>query len=123
MIGYVTIGTNDLERAARFYDAVLAPLGGARTFDSDNRMQFYGRPDMPTMLAVSKPYDEQPATVGNGSMFGLPAASKEQVDQAYAAAMGAGGTCDGPPGQRLPTFYGAYFRDLDGNKICVFKMD
>lgn len=122
MIGYATIGTNDLEKATKFYDAVLAPLGGKRTFANGDRMQFYGSSATPGMIAVSKPYDEQPATVGNGSMFGLPAASKEQVDEAYAAAMAAGGVCDGPPGQRLPTFYGAYFRDPDGNKVCVFKM-
>ncbi|MBJ7411915.1 MAG: VOC family protein [Phenylobacterium sp.] len=122
MIGYATIGTNDLEKATKFYDAVLAPLGGKRTFANGDRMQFYGSSATPGMIAVSKPYDEKPATVGNGSMFGLPAASKEQVDEAYAAAMAAGGVCDGPPGQRLPTFYGAYFRDPDGNKVCVFKM-
>jgi len=122
MIGYATIGTNDLERASKFYDAVLAPLGGRRTFANGDRMQFYGSKDTPGMIAVSKPYDEQPATAGNGSMFGLPAATKEQVDAAHAAAIAAGATCDGPPGQRMPTFYGAYFRDLDGNKVCVFNM-
>jgi catechol 2,3-dioxygenase-like lactoylglutathione lyase family enzyme len=122
MIGYATIGTNDLERATKFYDAVLTPLGGRRTFANGERMQFYGSKDTPGMIAVSKPYDEKPATVGNGSMFGLPAATKEQVDAAYAAAIAAGGACDGPPGQRMPTFYGAYFRDLDGNKVCVFNM-
>src|SRR5690349_4756629 len=115
MIGYATIDTNDLERSTKFYDAVLATLGGRRTFAGD-RMQFYGSKETPGMLAVSKPYDEKPATVGNGSMFGLPAATKEKVDEAHAAALAAGGTCDGPPGQRMPTFYGAYFRDPDGNK-------
>jgi catechol 2,3-dioxygenase-like lactoylglutathione lyase family enzyme len=122
MIGYATIGTNDLERATKFYDAVLGTLGGGRTFANGDRMQFYGSKSTPAMIAISKPYDEKPATVGNGSMFGLPAESKEQVDAAYAAAMAAGGADDGPPGQRLPTFYGAYFRDPDGNKVCVFKM-
>ena len=122
MIGYATIGTNDLERSTKFYDAVLAPLGGKRTFANGDRMQFYGSAAAPGMIAISKPYDEQPATAGNGSMFGLPAASKEMVDEAYAAAIAAGGVCDGAPGQRLPTFYGAYFRDPDGNKVCVFNM-
>jgi len=122
MIGYATIGTNDLERATKFYDAVLTPLGGRRTFANGERMQFYGSKDTPGMIAVSKPYDEKPATAGNGTMFGLPAATKEQVDAAYAAAIAAGATCDGAPGQRMPTFYGAYFRDLDGNKVCVFNM-
>lgn len=122
MIGYATIGTNDLEAATKFYDAVLATLGGKRTFANGDRMQFYGGGAAPGMLAISKPYDEKPASAGNGSMFGIPAASKEQVDAAHAAALAAGGVCDGPPGQRMPTFYGAYFRDLDGNKVCVFKM-
>ena len=123
MISYITIGTNDLERALTFYDAALAPLGGKRTFANGERMQFYGSPATPGMLAISKPYDKKPATAGNGTMFGLPAASKAQVDAAYAAALAAGATCDGPPGQRQPTFYGAYYRDPDGNKICVFNMD
>jgi catechol 2,3-dioxygenase-like lactoylglutathione lyase family enzyme len=122
MIGYATIGTNDLERATSFYDKVLEPLGGKRTFANGERMQFYGSSETPGMIAISKPYDEQPASFGNGSMFGFPAKTKEQVDAAHAAALAAGGTCDGPPGQRLPTFYGAYFRDPDGNKICIFKM-
>ena len=122
MIGYATIGTNDLERATTFYDKVLEPLGGKRTFANGERMQFYGSSETPGMIAISKPYDEQPASFGNGTMFGFPAKTKEQVDAAHAAALAAGGTCDGAPGQRLPTFYGAYFRDLDGNKVCIFKM-
>lgn len=122
MIGYATIGTNDLEKAKVFYDAVLEPLGGRRTFANGERMQFYGSKETPGMIAISKPYDEKPASAGNGTMFGLPAATTEQVDAAHAAAIAAGAECDGPPGQRLPTFYGAYFRDLDGNKVCVFKM-
>src|SRR4051812_34107707 len=67
MIGYATIGTNDLERATKFYDAVLEPLGGKRTFANGERMQFYGSKDTLGMIAISKPYDEQPATAGNGS--------------------------------------------------------
>jgi predicted lactoylglutathione lyase len=74
------------------------------------------------MIAVCKPYDEQPASAGNGSMFGLAAASREQVDAIHAAAIAAGGVCEGEPGMRTDTFYGAYFRDPDGNKICAFKM-
>ena len=122
MIGYATIGTNDLEKATTFYDKVLEPLGGRRTFAMGDRMQFYGGKGSPGMLAIAKPYDEAPATAGNGSMFGLPAASREAVDAAHAAALAAGGTCEGTPGPRTDNFYGAYFRDLDGNKVCVFKM-
>ena len=120
MIGYATIGTNNLDKATAFYDAVLGALGGKRTFNFD-RMQFYGAGGQ-SMLAVCKPYDDKPASAGNGSMFGLPAASREAVDAAHAAALAAGGTCEGTPGPRTDNFYGAYFRDLDGNKVCVFKM-
>ena len=121
MISYATIGTNNLEKARGFYDKVMEALGGRRTFASE-RMQFYGSKATPGMLAIAKPYDEQPATPGNGSMFGLAADSHEAVAAAHAAALAAGGTCEGEPGKRTDNFYGAYFRDLDGNKVCVFKM-
>ena len=122
MISYATIGTNNMDAATKFYDAVFATLGGKRTFAMGDRMQFYGSDATPGMIAVSKPYDDKPATVGNGAMFGLPAATNAEVDAAHAAALAAGGTCEGPPGARMPTFYAAYFRDLDGNKVCAFKM-
>ena len=122
MIGYATIGTNDLEKASKFYDAVLAPLGGGRTFANGDRRLFSGRRGTWALMGVTKPSDAPPAPAAHGTMFGLPAESTEQVDAVHAAALAAGGACDGPPGQRLPTFYGAYFRDLDGNKVCVFKM-
>ena len=121
MIGYATIGSNDPERAHRFYDAVLAPLGGRRIFAND-RLQFWGARGVPGMIAVGRPYNGEPATAGNGAMFGLAAPSKEACDEVHAAALAAGATCDGPPGQRTERFYGAYFRDLDGNKLCVFNL-
>lgn len=121
MIGYTTIGTNDLERAKGFYDAVLAPLGGRRTLVYE-RSLYYGSPSRGAMLGVTLPFDGQGATPGNGWMVALSAESPAVVDAVHAAAMAAGGTCEGPPGQRMENFYGAYFRDLDGNKICVFKM-
>ena len=121
MIGYATIGSNDLERAKVFYDAVTAPLGGRRVFAND-RLQFWAARDLPGMIAVGRPYDGEPATVGNGAMFGLAAPSKELVDEVHAAAIAAGAVCEGPPGLRTERFYGAYFRDLDGNKLCVFNL-
>ena len=121
MIGYATIGTNNLDKATTFYDAVLAPLGGKRAFANDH-MQFYMGGGAPGMIAVCTPHDEKPATAGNGSMFGLPASSREVVDATYAAARAAGAADEGAPGPRTDNFYGAYFRDPDGNKICVFKM-
>ena len=121
MIGYATIGANDLERSTKFYDAVFAPLGGKRAF-ANERMQFYMGGSSPGMIAICKPYDEKPATAGNGSMFGLAAADRAQVDATYAAALAAGAADEGAPGARTDNFYGAYFRDPDVNKICVFKM-
>lgn len=121
MIGYTTIGTNDLDRARKFYDAALAPLGGRRTLTYE-RSQYFGSPERGAMLGITLPFDGQDATVGNGVMVALSAPSPAVVDQVHAAALAAGGTCEGPPGQRMDNFYGAYFRDLDGNKLCVFKL-
>jgi predicted lactoylglutathione lyase len=120
MIGYATLGSNDFEKAKAFYDAVLADLGGKRTMTND-RMQGYGSGGG-AMLAVCKPYDGQAATAGNGTMISLTAPSREVVDKVHAAAMAQGATDEGAPGLRGETFYGAYFRDLDGNKLCVFKI-
>jgi catechol 2,3-dioxygenase-like lactoylglutathione lyase family enzyme len=120
MIGYVTIGTNDFEKSKSFYDKVLAGLGAKRTMTME-RMQGYGTKGGP-MLAVCKPYNEKPATAGNGTMVSLSAPSREVVDKVHADALAAGASDDGAPGLRGDTFYGAYFRDLDGNKLCVFKM-
>jgi catechol 2,3-dioxygenase-like lactoylglutathione lyase family enzyme len=121
MIGYATIGVNDLDKAKGFYDAVLGALGGKRSGAFGDRMQMYGGAT-PGVIGICTPYDGQPASAGNGSMFGVPAATREAVDAAHAAALAAGGACEGPPGARMDNFYAAYFRDLDGNKLCVFKM-
>jgi catechol 2,3-dioxygenase-like lactoylglutathione lyase family enzyme len=120
MIGYATIGSNDLEKAKSFYDRVLVPLGGKRTMTMD-RMQGYGG-GAGAMLAVCRPYDEKTATPGNGAMVALAAPSREVVDATYAEALANGGSDEGGPGLRGETFYGAYFRDLDGNKVCIFKV-
>lgn len=119
MLGYVTIGTNNLEKSKTYYDALLAELGGKRTFNSD-RMQGYGGGGG-GMIAVCTPHDGKPATVGNGTMFSLVAADRATVDKVYAKAMSLGSKDEGAPGERGPGFYGAYFRDPDGNKLCVFK--
>ena len=121
MIGYTTLGTADLERARGFYDAILAPLGGKRTL-TYQRSQYYGSPARGAMLGITLPFDGEAATTGNGVMVALSASSPAEVDAVHAAAMAAGGACEGPPGQRMDNFYGAYFRDLDGNKLCVFQM-
>ena len=121
MVGYTTLGTSDLERAKAFYDAVLAPLGGRRTLGYANS-QYWGGPARGAMLGVTRPFDGDAQSVGNGVMVALTAETPEQIHAVHAAAMAAGGACEGPPGDRGGGFYGAYFRDLDGNKLCVFKM-
>ena len=121
MIGYVTLGSNDLDKARVFYDGVLAGLGARRGYHGE-RMQFWITGEGAPMLSLCLPFDGEPASVGNGVMVALPAPSPEIVDQVYAAAIALGATDEGAPGQRLDWFYGGYFRDLDGNKICVFKL-
>ena len=121
MIGYVTIGTNDLARAARFYDELLALLGAKRGWETDKFIAWTTGPGAP-MVSVIKPYDGQPATVGNGMMVALSAKSKAQVDEVYKNALALGGKDEGPAGPRGDDFYAGYFRDLDGNKLCVFFM-
>jgi catechol 2,3-dioxygenase-like lactoylglutathione lyase family enzyme len=121
MIGYVTLGTNDLARAEKFYDALLAELGAKRVMAND-RMRFYGGERGQPMIAICTPHDQKAATVGNGTMVALAAASKEAVDRVYEKAIALGATDEGAPGQRNPRFYGGYFRDLDGNKLVACFM-
>jgi catechol 2,3-dioxygenase-like lactoylglutathione lyase family enzyme len=121
MIGYVTLGTNDFARAAKFYDALLGELGAKRLFDMETFIAWSTAPGAPA-VAVVKPFDEKAATVGNGVMVALAMASKEDVNRIYAKALALGGTDEGAPGERMPGFYAGYFRDLDGNKLNAFFM-
>ena len=120
MIGYTTIGTKDMDRATAFYDALLAEIGAKQLMGMD-RIKFYGTGPDAAMLAVCIPYDEQEQHCGNGNMIAIPA-SREMVDKLYAKAIELGATDEGEPGERMPVFYGAYVRDLDGNKLCFFEM-
>ena len=122
MIGYVTLGTNDLDRGAAFYDPVLAEAG-AKRFSTTERMLVYGvQPDAP-MLMLCTPCDEQEATVGNGVMVSLKVDSREVVDRIHAKALELGAADEGAPGPRGQTGgYFAYFRDMDGNKLAAFTM-
>lgn len=121
MIGYVTVGTNDLPRAASFYDALLAEIGARRTMDFDGFIVWSTGPKAPG-LALTRPYDGKAATVGNGMMVAIAAGSKEKVDALHRKALALGGRDEGAPGPRSETFYAAYFRDLDGNKLNAFCM-
>jgi catechol 2,3-dioxygenase-like lactoylglutathione lyase family enzyme len=120
MIGYALFGTNDLPRAAAFYDALLAEIGATRFMESDRFIAWAVSPEAPS-LGVCLPFDGKPATVGNGTMMALAVDSNEKVDRLYAKALALGGTDEGPAGPRgLAGFYAGYFRDLDGNKLNVF---
>ncbi len=121
MLGYATLGSNNIEKALEFYDALLGELGAKRVMALEPRFYLYGKKGGTTMLAVVQPYNNEPATVGNGNMLALPCESHEQVQAMHAKALELGGTDEGAPGDRGGSFYGAYFRDLDGNKLCFFK--
>lgn len=121
MLAYVTLGSNNKEQALEFYDAVIGELGGQRVYAND-RLQFYATGPGQPMIGIGDPYDGEAATVGNGVMPALSCKDRDMVDRAYKKALELGGTCEGEPGERMPTFYGAYFRDPDGNKLCVCKV-
>ena len=121
MIAYVTLGTHDLQRAAAYYDAVLAVIGGKRMMEEPDYYIAWDDGSGNAGLGITYPFDKQPATVGNGTMVALQATSREQVDALYARALELGGSDEGAPGQRSPGLYAAYFRDLDGNKLnCCY---
>ena len=121
MIGYTCVGTNQLERAVAFYDDLLGLLGAKPFFKSDRGVGWGVSPDQP-MFSVLQPFDGQAATVGNGCMVALAASHPEQVQALHARALALGGSDEGAPGPRGTGFYGAYFRDLDGNKLAAFCM-
>ena len=121
MIGYVTVGTNDLPRAAKFYDAIAAEMGTARMMDFDSFIA-WGTPGGGAGIAATKPHDGGSASVGNGVMVALEAKDRDQVQRIYDLALANGGTDEGPPGPRGEGFYAAYFRDPDGNKLNAFLM-
>ena len=120
MIGYVTMGTNDIPKAAGFYDELLAAFGAKRAMEADNFIAWSPSPKVPA-LSIITPADGNEARVGNGNMVALSLDSNEGVDALHAKAMELGGTDEGAPGPRGDGgFYAGYFRDLDGNKLCAF---
>jgi len=121
MIGYAMLGTNDLARATKFYDALLGSIGAKRWMETDTFVMWACAPDKPALGAI-KPYDGKPACVGNGCMIAMIMDSKAKVDAFYRKALELGGTDEGAPGPRGDGFYAGYFRDLDGNKLNAFFM-
>ena len=122
MIGYVTLGTNNLERAVGFYDALLEVIGATRFMEEDDFIAWAVTPEAPS-LAASKPFNGETATAGNGTMVALMVESPEIVQKLHARALELGGADEGVPGPRGEGgFYAGYFRDLDGNKLNAFCM-
>jgi len=119
MIGYVTLGTNKFDDAARFYDELFASIGAGRVFGGDTFVSWSTGPGAPA-VSIIEPYDKQAATVGNGSMVGIAMDAPEKVDAFHAKALELGGSDEGAPGPRFGNFYAGYFRDLDGNKLNAF---
>ena len=121
MIGYVTLGTNDLARAAKFYDALLGEIGAKRAMEAERFINWSTGPGTPG-LGLIKPYDGKAATGGNGTMVALYVDSPAKVDALYKKAIELGAKDEGPAGPRGPHFYAGYFRDADGNKLSFFTM-
>ena len=126
MIGYVTLGTNDLEKARSYYDALFGSIGGSRLLEMDHGFTLYGTAWGRPGVAITPPYNQETATAGNGNMIALVMDSRERVDAFHAKALELGGSDEGAPGLRGPegdrAFYGGYFRDPEGNKLCAFRM-
>ncbi len=125
MIGYTLVGTNDMDRAKGFYDALFETIGASRMMDFGRSVIWGVSQDKPA-FGVSLPYDQQAACCGNGSMVALAQDKRANVDALFAKAMAQGGTDEGAPGVRGDegphAFYAAYFRDLDGNKLCAYAV-
>lgn len=122
MIGYITLGTNNIDRAAGFYDELFSSFGIGRIMEAEHFVAWAKAPDTPA-FSVIKPYDGKTATSGNGTMISLVMESPQQVAAFHEKALSLGGTDEGAPGVRDGGgLYISYFRDLDNNKIAVYTM-
>ncbi len=126
MIGYVTVGSNNLDKSRAFYDALMPVIGAGRIMEFGDNFTMYGTGMGQPGFAVCKPYDGNAATAGNGNMASIAVDSRAKVDALYAKAIQLGGSDEGPPGLRgddgPQAFYGAYFRDPEGNKLAAFRI-
>ena len=123
MISYATLGTNDMDRAIAFFDAVFAPLDGKRVSTSPTWTGYARKSDRGAVFFLTRPFNRAAAEGGNGGMLAFLAPDRAAVDLSHAAALTHGGSCEGPPGVREgmdPVFYAAYVRDPDGNKLCFY---
>jgi catechol 2,3-dioxygenase-like lactoylglutathione lyase family enzyme len=126
MLGYITLGSNDIDTAKRFYSGLVSVIGGKELMKFSETFIVYGVGMDKTAIAITSPFNGEPATPGNGNMAAIVVLERAQVDALHAKAMELGGTCEGPPGLRGEegpmAFYAAYFRDPDGNKLCAYRM-
>lgn len=120
MIGYVTVGSNDLPRAVAFFDELFKTIGAGRFMEEEGKWVAWAvNPEAPG-VAVTLPFDGKPASAGNGTMVALMMDSTDKVNALHAKALELGAQDEGAPGERMPGFYAGYFRDLDGNKFNAF---
>ncbi len=124
MLGYITLGTNDLDAASRFYDSLFNEINVERRMAGSEKHGYvvWGHDSPTTNFSVIKPHNNETAQPGNGQMAAISADSPEKVKALYVKALELGGSCEGKPGERSNGFYAAYFRDLDGNKLNAFCM-
>ena len=121
MIGFVMIGSNNLEESSKFYDAILLCLGIIKVYSGDRNIGYANKDNLEIIkLYITKPHNKEPATNGNGTMIALITDSRDNVDKFHAIALENGGVNEGLPGLRHDNNYYAYIRDLDGNKICAY---
>ena len=121
MIGYITVGTNDLEKSAKFYDELFEGIGAKRFMEMESFIAWATDPNAPG-FSITKPFDGNSASIGNGVMVALVVDSTDKVDALHAKALELGWSDEGAPGARSDNFYAGYFRDLDGNKLNFFCM-
>lgn len=121
MLGYVTLGTNNKDKACAFYDELMSSIGFGRIFE-DEKLVIWGKDMNQGAVGVTTPFNDEPATVGNGVMVAMQMKSPEEVDAFYNKAIALGASDEGPPGKRIEGFYAGYFRDLDGNKFNAFVL-
>ncbi|MEP6830814.1 MAG: VOC family protein [Rhizomicrobium sp.] len=120
-LAYCTVGSNQLDKAKTFYDALLGSAGMGSLFEHPSGGRVYGK-DGALVFGVLGPFNKEPATAGNGSMSAFKFDTRQEVDAFHAKALALGGSDEGAPGERGPSYYFSYFRDLDGNKICAFAI-
>jgi len=121
MLGFIMIGTNNLEASSKFYDAILLPLGIIKVLSTERYIGYAKKNYSKKIeLYLTKPYNKEPATNGNGTMIALQTNSRTSVDKFHAIALENCGVNEGSPGPRHDDNYYAYIRDADGNKICAY---